>query len=548
MSVGVPQAGSRLPQHGVPLARFFGPVATALALLLACGRREPTPEAEDALRIAVPYDVSTLDPAAIDRLDHFALLVNVFEPLVMNDGDLRIRPSLAERWENPDEHTWVFQLRSGVRFHGGKPLTAADVVYTIQRLRERPDLECRSYVLDVVEARAPTPYRVVIRTASRSRTLLSRLNNVLVVPEGATEDAIRSGVAGTGPYAIEAWRPGGSLALRRHAGHWSRRPLPQRVEFALARGPEEALGGLLAGRYRLVRADSRSALARVEGRFRVARRENLFTKMLAFDHRREVTPYCSVRPNPFRDRRVRRALDLGLDRGAIVKALPWHAVPAHQPVPRSVFGFDPGLPRPAPDTAEARRLLREAGLGAGFGLTLHTRRVLAEGAQGVRAGLATLGIRADVEVMPDAEYFAFLARGGPSVWFDRFGCTTGEASELLEDLVHSPNPARHLGTLNFGGFADPELDRLIEGIAALESPQARRDALQRAVRMVVERLPVVSLFNDEDTYAMDPTLRFAPRADSYLPVVDVVSPTANLERMIESSHPRERSSAGGPAE
>lgn len=54
---------------------------------------------------------------------------------------------------------------------------------------------------------------------------------------------------------------------------------------------------------------------------------------------------------------------------------------------------------------------------------------------------ALAGIRARVESPSDPEYFALLAQRGPSIWFHRFGCTTGEASELLEDLVHTPTRA-----------------------------------------------------------------------------------------------------------
>jgi peptide/nickel transport system substrate-binding protein len=495
--------------------------AGALLALVACGGRSQPAGTSEPLRIASPFDLSTLDPHAVDRLDHFALLINIYEPLVANDPELRLVPALAERWENPDDTTWVFHLRRGVRFHSGRLLSAEDVVSSIQRLRERPDLEYRSYVLDVVAVFAEGPGRVVIRTAGRSRSVLSRLANVLIVPQGASDEALRAAADGTGPYSLAAWRPGESLQLAR-SGSWSGRALPERVEFALAREASEAVDGLLGGRYDLVRADSRAAVERAGDRFRVVRRENLFTKMLAFDHRRERTPFSSAPRNPFRELRVRRALDLGLDRAAIARALPRHALPTNQPVARFVFGFDPTVPPPVTDLAAARRLLGEAGFGKGFEVTLHTRKGFLDGARAVRDALLPLGIRVEIMTLPDAEYFAFLSQGGPSLWFDRFGCTTGEATELLEDLVHSRDPARHLGTLNFGGFSDAELDRLIEETARLDNPGRRRDALQRALRLTLERLPVVSLFNDEDVYLMRPDLAFRPRADSYLPVEEMV--------------------------
>src|SRR5262245_31893696 len=119
---------SRAPR---PIGRLSAFLGLCLAAGISCARpAHPTA----AVRIAVPYDVSTLDPHARDTLSSVAITSHFYEPLVTTDGDLRIRPCLARVWENPDDATWVFRLQPGARFHSGKPARAADVVYSFKRL------------------------------------------------------------------------------------------------------------------------------------------------------------------------------------------------------------------------------------------------------------------------------------------------------------------------------------------------------------------------------------------------------------------------------
>jgi peptide/nickel transport system substrate-binding protein len=497
--------------------RRFGRAVGVLALAGgACtGAEAPAPPAwRDTLRVAVPMDVTTLDPHAVDRLDHFGLLGNAYETLVVNDAELRPRPGLAVRWENPDATTWVFHLRPA-RFASGAPLTARDVVFTVERLRRQAELQVRGYVGDVVAAEARQENVVVLRTARASPAFLSRLTNVPIVREGSTDETLRQRTDGSGPYAIGAWVPGRTLSLRRRQD--AAASLPRQVEIDLGRQAEDAARGLAEGRYDLVRADLRGLEQRLPpGTFSVRRTANLFTKMLAFDHRRERTPFARAERNPFRDLRVRRAIHLALDRDALVARLSRQARPNVQPVPQSIFGFNPGLRTPAADLPAARSLLSDAGFPQGFSATLHTRAIHEADARLVARALAGIGIALDVAVPPEAEYFALLARGGASIWLDRFGCTTGDASEVLVDLMHTPQPERGLGTLNFGGFSDPGVDALAERVAAGGGGSRRRELLQQGMALLVERLPVVSLFNDEDVYGMVSTLSMRPRADSYL--------------------------------
>lgn len=494
---------------------------SALALLtaaLAGPSCSTPPPARDAIHIAVPYELTTLDPHAEDRLGVFAVLSNVYEPLVTTDADMKVQPCLATAWETPDPLDWVFHLRPGANFHDGRPIEAKDVVYSFQRLLRDPRLEIRNYLANVVDVTAPDRLTVHVRTERPTRILLSKVSKVLIVAEGVVGATLAGAANGTGPYRLTSWLPGKTVGLTRYDGHWGLRPAVREVEFVLGQGAEPAILGLQQGRYQLVQADSKKVVALLGGssRYRVLRRDNIFVKFLGFDLARDVTPFCSARPNPFRDRRVRQALHIGLDRHHLVRELWNYAVPAVEPVPRFVFGFSPDVPEPATDRERARELLRSAGLGSGFEVTMHARRIVAEAAAFVREDLASLGIRAQVKVMPDGEFFELLNARRASFWLSRFGCPSGDASDFLDAMVHSPTPDGRYGLNNYGGYRDPELDRAIEASAGLDKPNERRNALQQIVRRVTDELVIVPLYNDQDVYALESSLTWQPRSDSFI--------------------------------
>ncbi len=495
----------------------------AAGLLLAAGCSAPgTGTPRDRLVLAVPYDVTSLDPHAEDTISNYAVLSNVYEPLVATDADMRAVPALAASWESPDPLTWVFHLQPGVFFHGGRPLTARDVVYTFHRLMTSSDLEMRSYVADVSEVVAADDHTVRLRTRS-GRILLNKLAFVLIVSEGSEAATLAGTADGTGPYEVAEWSRPDSLRLVRNPRYWRGRPFFRDVVMLLAQSPDRAIAALLSGEARLVQCNTRRVETAVTDRerFEVVRRNNFYLKYLAFDAARDHTPFCPLPRNPFLGRQVRQALSAALDRSALVSRLSTYGIAATQPVPRSIFGFDPELPVPVRDTTRARDLLKAAGLTSGFPVVLHARLLFKEAALAVKDQLAEVGIDADVVVVPDPEFWRLTNRFEISFWLTRFGCPTGDASQILDDVIHTRDDTRHLGRANWARYSNPELDRAIEAAALVEPVAKRRAALQALMRRVMEELPIVPLYTDEDVYALDRALAWQPRSDSYIRIAEI---------------------------
>lgn len=498
-------------------------IATVLVGLVLCACRKPMPElAKGPLRIGVTYGVSSLDPHAEDTIGNFAALANIYEPLVTAAAEMRISPCLAQGWESPDPLTWVFRLRPAVTFHRGRPFRAADVVYSLDRARHRPDLEIRQYLQNVTEVSAGDDLTVRIRTAEPSRMLLNKLRFVMIIPAGVSDESLRSTPDGTGPYMFTAWRPGDWMRMTRNERYWGGRPAIRAVEFRLNLSPQDALRGLLIHEYQIALCNSRKVQPTPDllGRYRVVRTDSLFVPYVGWDLSRRTTPFCSITPNPFRDIRVRRAIGLAIDRRRLLTGLPGWATPVTQLVPRFVFGFNPEIPEMGHDIQQARNLLRDAGFPRGFEVVLHARQVLEEAALMLKQDLADVGINVETRILPNADFFA-LKRQGATLWLDRWACTSGDASDLLDNLVHSADRNRSRGTFNYEGYANRDLDRAIEESAGIEDVEERRRILQEIMATTARDLVLLPLYNDQDAYAIEKSLAWQPRSDRYIKVVEI---------------------------
>jgi peptide/nickel transport system substrate-binding protein len=501
----------RLPRMG---NRLTGLLGLGLCALFSCARPS---HPGGPIRISVPYDVATLDPHARDTLSSIAITSHFYEPLVTTDSDLKIRPCLARLWESPDNTTWIFRLQPQARFHSGRPMRAPDVVYSFRRLLAEPDLEIAGYTLLINEVTAIDPLTVRIRTSRPPGVLLSKLRFVGIVPEGATADTLGKGVDGTGPYRLAEWKSRDRIRMTRNPAYWGASPAIEEVEFLLNREPQQAVQDLLSGRSQLAEFNSKplEASVRSSGRFELLSRPGLFLKYVGFDVARDETPYASVKPNPFRKKSVREAIHLAIDRQRLVSELSTEALPATQVVPSSfVFGFNPKAPSPPYDPLRARALLREAGFAQGFHATLHVRKLFPEAGYIVREQLRQVGVELDVAVLGDEDFFEGARRREFSLFLSRSGTGTGEGSDILETGLHSPDPARHLGLYNFGGYANPEVDHAIEESAGIQDSAQRRGAIEAIVGKIMDDLPWVPLYLDQHVYAVDKTLAWQPRGDN----------------------------------
>jgi peptide/nickel transport system substrate-binding protein len=513
-----------------------------VAVLLALGVGSRAPEAAaQTLTVALAAAVTSVDPHFHNTSSNNAASRHLFDTLIRQDPGQRLRPGLAVAWRAVDPTTWEFELRPGVRFHDGASFTADDVVASIARaanLLGSPS-SFALYTRAITAAEATGPLRLRLRTAAPHPLLpvdLSLLPIMSVRARGlATSDLNQGhGVVGTGPFKLVAFEVGDRMVLARDDGYWDGpSPWAQVVLRFVANGAARATG-LLSGAFDLIEAPTPTTLedlARTPGigLSRVVSNKVVF---LFPDHERLVTPFVTdhagrpLDPNPLRDPRVRRALDLAIDRQAIVdRVLRGEGVATGQILPAGLFGHVPNLPVTEARAGEARELLAEAGLPHGFALTLHTPndRFLADEqiAQSVAQMLARVGVRTQVVAMPWATFAGRSARGEFSLILIGWGAGTGEASSPLRGVLASPNRARGWGIANRGRWRSPGFDALLDRAMAEIDDEVREDLLRRATELAIGERAILPLHHEMATWAHRASVRHQPRVDQYTTAMDV---------------------------
>ena len=478
----------------------MGKVGGVLVLALAVASpacREPVVP----LRVAIHSSPQSWDPHLQNEILTSAVLANVYDALTEFDRASRIGPALASEWRNPDERTWVFRLRPGIRFHDGRALSAEDVVFSLDRARSLPGTGLASYLVEVESVRAAGPDTVEIRTRRPFAALLAKLTQVSIVPRDAPARITQP--VGTGSYRLG--RAGlQSIDLLPVPDGWRKERELLPLTFVVEGRPRSRLERLVAGEVEI-------AADLPEEAVEVLRESGCCREIAVPGSTVEYLRLSPIFP-PFRDRRVRQAIDLALDRpGWIAVAHRGLGQPAGQLVVPGVFGFAPDLRATQRDVPLARRLLAEAGYPDGFDVVLEYR----QGRRGrvVAAQLAEAGVRVEPRESAWTELHPRVRRGEVGFYLGGVVAATAEASDVLDGFVHTRDEARGYGVTNHSLYSNPKADALIEAAASSLDMVRRRELLQEAMRVVMSDLrflPVAGLY---EVYGIRKGLDFSPRLD-----------------------------------
>jgi peptide/nickel transport system substrate-binding protein len=507
--------------------------ACAAALGAALGG---APASATTFTWATANDILGLDPHANNHGVTNAMKINVYEPLVRRNADGSLSAALAERWEQPTPNTWRFHLRRNVRFHGGEPLTAADVVMSAERVRQND----MAYVLQsVTGVRAIDEHTVEMETRGPNPILLQdltlffimneswvRANNAMAVARagqpGAGTAFPQLNANGTGPFRLVERLPDERTVLVPNPQYWNagemRHGITRAVFRPIASAPTR-VAALLSRELDIMYHVPLQDMPRVQQTQGVRLMPGPTARSIYFqmDVAREESLDEPGRPNPLRDVRVRRAMYQAIDMGTITRVVLRNStIAAGIPIAPAVGGFVREANERLPFDPEAsRRLLAEAGYPNGFRITLNcpnNRYVNDEAICQAAVGmLQRVGIQARLDAMP---FGRFLQRGGNGEFqFYMLGWTPGNF-----DIT---NPARELlgeGSFNWGRFRDPQMEEWVREIGTLAPDNPRRQQLagQYWARFR-ELLPMIPLHQEPQVFAVRETVAdFTMRAQEDL--------------------------------
>ena len=502
--------------------------ASALALMLnlmpAAAQEQRDPDAKQGGEIVITYkdDVATLDPAIGYDWQNWSMIKSLFDGLMdYEPGTTTLRPELAESYEiSPDGQTFTFKLRQGVKFHNGREMTADDVKYSLERVvnpkTQSPGSGFFASIKGYDEVSGGTsetlsgvtivdPNTIKIELSRPDATFLHvmALNFAHVVPKEAVEEHgadFGKNPVGTGAFRMAEWTLGQRLVFERNADYWNNGlPYLDKITFEIGQEPIVALlrlqqgevdvpgDGIPPAKFQEVMADPAQKERVVEG-------GQLHTGYITMNT--TMAPFDNVK--------VRQAVNMAINKDRIVQLINNRAVPANQPLPPSMPGYDKEYQGYAYDVDKAKALLAEAGHPDGFETELFAMNTDPNPriAQAIQQDLAAIGIKANIQSLAQANVIAAggAKDGAPMIWSGGMGW-----------IADFPDPSNFYGPIlgcggavpggwNWAWYCNEELDKKAAEADSITDP-ARADERYKMwseiYGTIMEDAPWVPVFNEQ---------------------------------------------------
>jgi peptide/nickel transport system substrate-binding protein len=490
-----------------------------LASLAALTALDPIAQAQQGytLRIGMADDPDILDPTFSRTYVGTVVMTALCDKLFDFDAKLNIVPVLAAGYEWADAKTLLIRLRAGVQFHNGEKFDSDAVKYSLERHLNASGSFRRSEIgaMDHVEVVDPLTVRVVMKQAfSPFVAILTDRAGMMVPPKAAEAGGKEFGLhpVCTGPFRFVERVPQDHIALERFPGYWDAARIHyDRVTYRIIPDSSIRLANLQAGSLDLtqiapldaetVKRDPKLALVSVP---------SLGYGALTINTKAD---------GPLgRDPRVRHAFELALDREALIQVV---FGGMFQPNAQATSAISPlyvqEVAPPKRDVAKARALLKEAGVATPLTVPL----VVYNTPQGVQTGeviqsmAAEAGFTVQVQAMEFGTAIATVQRGD-------YVITQGGWSGLLDTDSNAWSFLHTGGALNRAGYANPQVDELLDRARTVSDTRERRAAYEGVWQQVSKDLPIIYLWTPRNIVGLSNKVAgFTLLADGLLRLQDV---------------------------
>ncbi|URI08020.1 ABC transporter substrate-binding protein [Aquincola tertiaricarbonis] len=499
-----------------------------------------SPVHAQTLRWAAAGDPLTLDPYAQNELLTNSINGQVYEFLVARDKQLEIVPQLATEWKQDGPMKWVFKLRPNVKFHDGRPFTADDVVFSVERAKQ-PTSQIAVYANALGTVRKIDDLTVEFTTPQFEPIFLQKLNTVYMMSKGWAEQnnatvtqnfaakeehyAARN-ANGTGPFMLVSRAPGVKTVYKRNPNYWGRiEGNVQDVVFTPIGSGATRTAALISGELDFMLDPPPTdveRLRRTPGVKIIDGPENRII-FIGMDQGRDELLYSSVKgKNPLKDLRVRKALYHAIDIETIkTKLMNGQAVPSGALVtsPLGTLG-DPDVQRRLPyDVELAKKLMAEAGYPDGFEITFDTPNDRYINDERIAITLASQWARIGVKVRVNAQtkslFFNKVEKLDTSMYLFGWGGSITDPETTFTPIYRNRG-AKGVGEYNRGNYKDDELDALAAASSKEQDPAKRRQLIRQTFLRHNEQVRHIPLHWQMIPWAARPGVEVVHRADNWL--------------------------------
>lgn len=489
------------------------------------------------LRWAAQNDILTLDPHSQNHATTNALLQHAYEGLTRYNTKYEPEPALATKWTYINPTQVRFELRKGVKFHDGSPFTADDVVFSFGRIKQ-PQGTMSIYVAGIADVKKVDDHTVDFMLAGPNPLLLRNIGDFFIMSKpwadknktanvqdykAKEENYASRNVNGTGGYKITGWTPDQRVTMIANADWWDKANASNVTEvvYTPIKADSTRVAALLSGDVDMVTDLPTQDVTRLRGdsKLKIVDGHEVRTIFIALDQFSPELKYSDVKgKNPFKDKRVREALNLAVDREAIKRAtMRGLSLPAAILVAPGVNGHSPELDAvQKPDLDKAKKLLADAGYPSGFEFQLNcpnNRYVNDEEiCQNLVAMWAKVGVKTKLAAEGMATFIQKVQNFDSSAYLLGWGVATFDAQYSLQSLARTRTSGPD-GNFNFARVSDAKVDQLVDAMKT-ETDVAKRNTLIRdALQRTRDEFLFVPLHHQLRPWAMKAGVTTLHRAD-----------------------------------
>ncbi len=453
-------------------------------------------QAGGVLRSASLPPATELNPLLVQDEGGLAVLGQSGEYLCFSDRDLQLRPVLAESWEpNEDASVWTFTIRQGVKYHDGRTMTAEDIVATFDRL-SHPEtggnaLSALGGVIEPGSARAVDDATVEFTLLAPNGNfpyLVSSDNyNAIILPVDFDPAEWEQSFLGTGPWVLERYTPEVEAAYTKNPDYWdtARQPLADRNMLKFFADEQAAVLALQGDQVDIISHFSVSG-----GQALLDNPDIQVIETRAATHRQV---HMRTDMEPFRDKRVRQAMGLLLDRQAMVDGLfnGLADIGNDHPFAPVFPSADTTVEQRTRDVEAARQLLADAGKADGFSVTLSTWRgfEIPDLAVLIQNAASEVGINIELSITDSTAYYGEGVYG-KSVWLDSVMGITEYGHRGVPN-VYLGAPLTSKGTWNSAHFRNETYDQLVVDYVSSVDIDSQKQTAGEIERLLLDESPIL---------------------------------------------------------
>lgn len=479
-------------------------ILTFSLILTACGKKDPAqqsvadpvekpagtlvepakPKVEQVLKYGTDSEPVGLDPHTISAAASIRIFRQIYNTLIDVDDNMNFIPELAESWEQPDDVTYIFKLKEGIKFHNGREMKASDIKYSFERVLN-PDTAAigKSYYDSIDSMEILNDYQIKFTLKEPFAPFMTNLTSLYgaIVPEEFVNEHgnLMLEACGTGPFILKEWVPDNRVVLVKNNDYFEEgKPTLDAIEYYVMTDASSRIAALRTGNVHIIKLPASSI------------------PLVANNKDITVLPYQSndysylgfnLTLDKFKDPRVRQAMSYAINRQDIIDTV--------YNGEAKVTGFvTPAMGRWAIDFAgedlyqqnieKAKQLLAEAGYPNGFETTIAVGLYddIRDTGEILQKQLEAIGIKAEIQNLESGQYIDAWKNKTHEMMAGRNGAGT------------DPNRAvafffSTTGSANVWGYSNPKVDELCDLGKVTVDEKERERVYKEAQKLVLEDSP-----------------------------------------------------------